>query len=200
MADTYTRQHRQVVLGIMREIMEKVDTHPEIVDQAAQSMVPTDLNDKYWNSEGNPQEDQPQQPFQPVPDLQHEVPEVPCRQKRVYSEVSPSEGGPLWLGYNRRKTGNPLLHKLHIFDQDCIAVGCKWAPQADNYYPFYEGDFDRLVYKCCAFCWKDFQVPADWEVSEGDNSEVDTDSEDVGDSEEEAFTENLFEKSTRCID
>ena len=45
-----------------------------------------------------------------------------------------------------------------------------------------------------------FPGAPDWEVSEGDNSEVDTDSEDVGDSEEEEFTENLFEKSTRCVD
>ena len=199
MADTYTRQHRQVVLGIMREIMEKVASHPDIVDQAAHCMVPTDLNDAYWQGSANPQEEQAPK-LRLVPDLQQEVPTLPVREKRIFSEVPPSEGGPFWLGYNEKKTGNPLLHKLHIFNQDCVAVGCKWAPGPEQFYSFYEGDYDRLVYKCCSFCWKDFEIPADWEVPGGARSDVDTDSEDLGDSEEEEFTTNLFEETVRCID
>ena len=198
MADTYTRQHRQVVMGIMREIMEKVAQNPSVIDEAAANPVPADLEHEHWKGDGA-QLEEPKSSFQKVPDLENDIPEPEQKTKRHWSDVPTTEGGPFWLGYNRNKTGDPLLHRLHIFNTDCVAVGCKWKPQPDQYFLFFEKDFDHLVYKCCHFCWREFEKPEEWENRRDMNSDVDMDSEDLGDSEEEEFTTHAFDEPIRCV-
>ena len=200
MADTYTRQHRNVVLGIMREVMEKTSNDPTLIDKAAGSMVPAELANPYWST-GNPQEEPAPRPSIPAADSGVELPVIPKHQKKCHTEVTREEGGPLWLGYNNTKTGSPPRNKLHIFDIDGVAVGCKWEPGSSRVQLFYEADWDPTVYKCCHFCWLEFQKPDEEDGSdEEEDKEADTDSEDEADSEAEAFASQLLEDPIPLLD
>ncbi len=193
MADTYTRQHRNVVLGIMREIMEKTANDPTLIDKAAGSTVPADLANNYWST-GNPQEEPAPRPSIPDVTSEVELPVIQKQEKRPHTEITAEEGGPLWLGYNNTKTGSPPRHKLHVFDVEGVAVGCKWSPGRSRVQLFYEADWDPAVYKCCHFCWLEFERPDEEDNSGSDNpQEVDTDSDDDADSEVEAFASQLLE-------
>ena len=191
MVDTYTRQHRNMVLGIMKELMHKRTLDPDMIDKSAGALVPEDLHHAHWELADDAAQEEDAPPDLPaMPALEEALPERPEKVLREWHEVPPSEGGPFWLGYNVKKTGIPPLHKLHIFDMEGVAVGCKWAPRSDQYDSFFENDYNVGLHKMCDYCWKPFVVPQEWEHKEATDSEsCDSNSEDNADSEQEDFVE-----------
>jgi hypothetical protein len=190
-ADRYTRDHRPVIQKIWGDIM-KLDLNnlQRNYEDAVEHLVPVDITDKHYDLD----EIKPGKPVpMEIPQLQllkkpklsiarslkgrdGDKTEVPHRKQsmlpsdtRMPADTVPCDnGGPLVMAGNRKPTGKPPRHKLHLIRPSTKRSVCGWSYAADQVNIFEDKDewkTESKEYKDCSWCFRLYSVPVGWAVS-----------------------------------
>ena len=168
-ADTYTREHRQVICNIWDEVIQKIDTI-----KGGRS-VPEDLHHEEWHcasrsaAASGAEEDTKKRRLLPV---SAEAPsptegldwdeEQPAPQVSYCDNIGPPIG-PLTIVSNNKATGKDRKCKIHLLNPWGQAVGCGWKPKSDQTMAVTEDDYKSdTSLALCSNCFKQYQLPRHW--------------------------------------
>ena len=85
---------------------------------------------------------------------------------KTMADMVPPPRGPLTAAFSIRRTGTPATHKVHFFTTSQTAVGCGWAPRADQI-QIMESYEDTDVFTQCHRCFLKFTYPSTWNTAPG---------------------------------
>ena len=200
-ADTYTREHRQVICSIWEEVTQKIH------NLKGGRVVPEDLNHVNWNIKPNPAPSKQQgsattsmgveavepniAPENVAPkrirlllpatamahsDTEDESEAVTLPSHPHCDTVGPPIG-PLTVVSNNKATGKDRKHRIHLLNPCGQAIGCGWKPRADQTMAVAQADYEHdQNLALCNNCFKQYSLPLQWTTSAGISlEETDTD-------------------------
>ena len=190
-ADTYTREHRQVICNIWQEVLAKLDTSTPGVSKP----VPEDLNNKHWDlhvltpalpisasaasgADMNQPDDQ-EMDITNVPteealsehhtdeewvNLTQNTPAAPRAETSLtYDSLPHNLGGPLTPIVTTTKTGPQKTFKAHLLTIEAKRIGCSWQPKPEKFTLLTIEDYAKMEdLELCRFCFRKFHFPRNW--------------------------------------
>ena len=147
-ADTYTRDHREVITKLWRQCL------PRAADLATEvsPLLPIDLNDPHYTQE-DAEEPPPKRPTKPST----------TTGPLPMDEATHLPGYPFTIVLPIAKTQRPL--KFHITNSDGLCVGHKYTPKPSAYRDVQSADDWRSVhdqFPHCHYCFKTLTPPSSW--------------------------------------
>ena len=101
------------------------------------------------------------------------------------------------------KTSGTGQYRLHLINQEGVAVGCGWRPKSSNIEDILPEDYHRdpLSYGKCARCFKHHEFPEDWGMDSRavDDAQVDSSSSVDSDSETDDSVDTGSEAEGVCL-
>ena len=115
---------------------------------------------------------------------------------------APAHGG-LRVIVSTAKTSGTGQYRLHLINQEGVAVGCGWRPKSSNIEDILPEDYHRdpLSYGKCARCFKHHEFPEDWGMDSRavDDAQVDSSSSVDSDSETDDSVDTGSEAEGVCL-
>ena len=218
-ADVYTREKRNVVVSIWDKVGSRVHSlnmgpgrlrredldHPDWEDKVEQV---EDLDEPVPLARESPQGTSPQKStpgsegsWEQVGSLLPDPPSGTGFVKRQLFKV-PAHGG-LRVIVSTTKTSGTGQYRLHLINQEGVAVGCGWRPNTSNIEDILPEDYHRdpLSYGKCARCFKHHEFPEDWGMDSRavDDAQVDSSSSVDSDSETDDSVDTGSEAEGVCL-
>ena len=164
-ADVYTREHRVVVTGIWKEVLDKLSAQQssqvvEVEPDPLPAPVPTDLIHPSYDLDVQSETVETKE-FPLVPALGKPWPAMPVNlpldKPPKSKDVRKLDQSEYFLVVNPKKSGMPRKFRVHWFNDDLKCIGCRFSPSKGDLHPFMASDWDPNEY---AFCQKAARVCA----------------------------------------